>query len=67
MNEFKAGDVVRLKSGGPRMTVKWSGKTMTIEEGVCCTWFEQPKNVLKEEVFEAITLAKAKLNDGDIG
>jgi len=34
--EFKAGDIVRLKSGGPDMTV--SGLTYTKDELVC-KWF----------------------------
>ncbi len=34
--EFKIGDVVQLKSGGPRMTVE------VIDEGlVDCVWFEK--------------------------
>ena len=34
MEEFKAGDVVRLKSGGPKMTV--SGK---VNEALTCVWY----------------------------
>ncbi len=39
-NQFKAGDVVQLKSGGPKMTVdKVDG------EKIWCTWFanDQPQ------------------------
>jgi uncharacterized protein YodC (DUF2158 family) len=37
-DEFKPGDVVALKSGGPRMTIKF------IENGeASCTWFEGGK------------------------
>jgi uncharacterized protein YodC (DUF2158 family) len=36
--DFKIGDVVKLKSGGPKMTVS------TIKDGeVWCTWFEDDK------------------------
>lgn len=42
MDGFKVGDVVRLKSGGPKMTVSH------IKDGnVWCTWFvgeTDPKN-----------------------
>ena len=31
---FKAGDVVQLKSGGPKMTVR-----ETDDDGVFCQWF----------------------------
>ncbi len=39
MSEITAGSVVRLKSGGPKMTVEevkpWSGKVLAY-----CNWFE---------------------------
>jgi uncharacterized protein YodC (DUF2158 family) len=53
MNEFKEGDVVQLKSGGPRMTVtKISG------EQCRCKWFDQ--NNPKSSLFEASILQKYK-------
>jgi uncharacterized protein YodC (DUF2158 family) len=37
---FKSGDVVRLKSGGPKMTVTNAGTAhMTGEAFVECAWF----------------------------
>jgi uncharacterized protein YodC (DUF2158 family) len=36
MSEFKIGDVVQLKSGGPKMTV-----TKVSAEGYLCRWFQQ--------------------------
>lgn len=36
---FKKGDVVRLKSGGPRMTVAELGQSL-----VSCTWFDERNN-----------------------
>lgn len=42
--EFKAGDVVQLKSGGPKMTVSQTGKAaMTGKAMVWCDWFDGPK------------------------
>lgn len=38
--EFKIGDVVKLKSGGPDMTVEKLGKGMTGEMFVTCVWFK---------------------------
>jgi uncharacterized protein YodC (DUF2158 family) len=39
--DFAAGDVVRLKSGGPLMTVEQIGKhSMTQEDAVWCVWSE---------------------------
>lgn len=57
--DIKAGDVVVLKSGGPKMTVSTIGDFLMskgIENGAKCTWFD--KTTLKEEVFhvEAIEL-----------
>jgi uncharacterized protein YodC (DUF2158 family) len=42
---FKAGDLVRLKSGGPLMTVEWEGKhSLTGEDVAICIWFEKIGN-----------------------
>ena len=42
--EFNAGDVVRLKSGGPLMTVEKTGTTAMLgEEAVWCVWFDKTK------------------------
>lgn len=39
---FNPGDLVRLKSGGPLMTVEQVGKlSQTGEDGVWCVWFEK--------------------------
>lgn len=35
---FAVGDVVKLKSGGPPMTIVWLKRDNT---AVCCGWFEQ--------------------------
>lgn len=43
--EFKPGDLVRVKSGGPIMTVEQVGKTAMLEEdAVWCVWFEKVGN-----------------------
>jgi len=50
--KFNAGEVVELKSGGPKMTVNW-------EEGgeVYCTWFDA-KNTVQQKAFTADALKK---------
>jgi uncharacterized protein YodC (DUF2158 family) len=40
-NAFKVGDVVRLKSGGPKMTVTAVG-TGGFQGIVACQWFDGP-------------------------
>lgn len=58
---FSAGDVVRLKSGGPTMTVEQVGKTaMTNEDAVWCVWFEKVgnKQVVQRVTFPPVTLEK---------
>lgn len=37
MAQIKVGDVVQLKSGGPKMTVE---STKSNSAGVLCTWFD---------------------------
>ncbi len=58
-HDFKAGDVVQLKSGGPKMTIKGIGKYgfAATEETALCVWFD--KTTRKEETFELATLCKA--------
>jgi uncharacterized protein YodC (DUF2158 family) len=55
MTEIKAGDVVVLKSGGPKMTVsKVAEQSMGAGVGAWCQWFE--KNKLTTAVFSLATL-----------
>lgn len=53
-DEFKPGDVVQLKSGGPRMTVK----AVREPDEVICVWFEKTKRY--EDVFDAPLIALHK-------
>lgn len=53
-NQFKPGDLVQLKSGGPQMT--YEGETPTRGRAVC-TWFEGKKMQRQEFLHE--TLKKA--------
>lgn len=56
MDEIKKGDVVRLKSGGPSMTVQDVGDFVTVTDGAQCVWFEGKKRY--EHVFDRATLMK---------
>lgn len=44
MSNFKPGDVVKLKSGGPFMTICWVKASNGVEEAYC-QWFDanEPK------------------------
>ena len=60
--EFKAGTVVQLKSGGPKMTIdgfKWDGGMRSTEE-VECLWFDDTE--LKQGTFHISSL-KQELSD----
>jgi uncharacterized protein YodC (DUF2158 family) len=50
---FKVGDVVRLKSGGPNMTIGEIGDT-----GVYCQWFAGDKP--SASLFDSETLVKVE-------
>ena len=50
-NEIKAGDTVRLKSGGILMTVGYSDKDQT-----SCYYYVQDKATFEERTFPTITL-----------
>lgn len=58
MSAFNPGDVVKLKSGGPDMTVERTGDFGPAgpEKGVVCTWFERAKR--STEVFSEETLKR---------
>jgi uncharacterized protein YodC (DUF2158 family) len=55
---FKVGDVVRLKSGGPTMTIKGFTWNRTTDDyytnKVDCTWFDDKE--LKDASFDIIQL-----------
>jgi uncharacterized protein YodC (DUF2158 family) len=54
--QFKAGDVVMLKSGGPKMTIEGIGPYSmgSTRDRAKCVWFEGTKRM--EAVFELVTL-----------
>jgi uncharacterized protein YodC (DUF2158 family) len=52
---FKVGDRVRLKSGGPAMTVEDVGTDMANRPRVWCVWFDD-KKVHKQQDFAPETL-----------
>jgi uncharacterized protein YodC (DUF2158 family) len=49
VDEIKAGDVVMLKSGGPKMPVSEIGKDSLGNMRVWCDWFEGSK--MEQGVF----------------
>jgi uncharacterized protein YodC (DUF2158 family) len=54
MRELKKGDVVRLKSGGPKMTVGMTGGA-TAEGSIECVWYDVVGK-LNRDWFHAETL-----------
>lgn len=57
MAQFKVGDVVQLKSGGPRMTV-----SEVDSDGVTCSWFAGTDNKIGHfpaDALEAYTRPRA--------
>ncbi|QRO34144.1 DUF2158 domain-containing protein [Chromobacterium violaceum] len=58
---LRVGDIVRLRSGGPKMTVESVNspglKGMNFEMPVACTWFND-RGVRERAVFEATSLIK---------
>ena len=58
MANFKKGDVVVMRSGGPKMTVAdigdYSGSGTGPKDGVKCQWFDKAKRF--DEVFDAEVL-----------
>lgn len=60
--DFKPGDLVRLKSGGPRMTVERVGKDITGDgDEVSCVWTELvgKKTSVNRDAFPPVVLKSA--------
>ena len=55
MEDFEIGDVVQLRSGGPRMTVQG----LVSDGDVVCQWFEG--NAIHEKSFPKEALRKVEL------
>ena len=55
MAELKVGDVVKLKSGGPKMTI---ANTKSNPAGILCTWFDEAE--VKSSRFPAKALELVK-------
>ena len=57
MSDIQVGDVVRLKSGGPKMTIHELGNygPVSSENGAKCVWFEGTRPV--QQVFDVAVLA----------
>ena len=56
--QFKPGDVVRLKSGGPKMTVEQVAEAaMTGKMAVWTVWFEGTKKLSSTFVPDALEIA----------
>lgn len=62
MDEIKIGDTVRLKSGGPLMTVVEAGEYGSLGNGLKCQWFEGTRPL--EKVFAPIALEKSEKQRG---
>lgn len=48
MEDFKVGDIVKLKSGGPKMTVSNTDKGIDDKNVIECIWF-QKENKFSDE------------------
>jgi uncharacterized protein YodC (DUF2158 family) len=66
MAEVKRGDVVQLKSGGPRMTVADVGDYSPLrpKNGAKCIWFEGNKK--NEDVFDVEVLTQSSRTSVDL-
>lgn len=62
MAEFKKGDTVQLKSGGPIMTIQDLGEYDYIQDGAYCVWFTRGEK--SADVFDVAMLKHAK--DGEV-
>ena len=65
--EFQRGDVVRLKSGGPRITViTVPPHEFLPEDHVECQWFDKKTDEPRHNSFPAEALEKASLEESSV-
>jgi len=59
---FKEGDIVKLKSGGPEMTIEKIGQKKTGNEEFFarCVWFENDQSKDENFILESLILASEK-------
>ncbi len=62
--EWKLGDVVRLKSGGPKMTVEKKLSSTTGE--VSCAWFNEKEKDVQRDIFRREVLEEVLELDSQI-
>jgi uncharacterized protein YodC (DUF2158 family) len=64
MSDINVGNTVRLKSGGPIMTVQHIGSysNPSIADGAKCVWFDEKDNP-REKVFNRAVLEKVEPSD----
>lgn len=65
MVEFKIGDTVRLKSGGPLMTISGIGKDSSLtpnKDYWLCEWFDKTQKTHVQSFHKAML----KVDDNDI-
>jgi uncharacterized protein YodC (DUF2158 family) len=63
-HDFKVGDVVQLKSGGPKMTIDTISNfgLGSTHDQAKCVWFDGTKRM--EDLFELPTLSKVSSGIG---
>ena len=64
-NRYKIGDIVQLKSGGPKMTID-SLPSFNSQEHYGCTWFagaKKERSSFHVDVVEAAVIVKVKTSD----
>jgi uncharacterized protein YodC (DUF2158 family) len=59
MRKFKSGDTVRLKSGGPLMTVHDYHTNNPDDKRLTCTWFDN-KEIKSATFLEDVLIAGAR-------
>jgi len=57
-NTFQTGEVVQLKSGGPKMTVTYVGADAVGQPSADCTWFDGTKQMQGTFPQDALEIAK---------
>jgi uncharacterized protein YodC (DUF2158 family) len=66
MAEFEKGETVKLKSGGPKMTVVDTGDSMTGKDRVWTVWFDGAKKMDGDFPTEAVEKVSERSARGSV-
>lgn len=70
MPRFNIGDVVKLKSGGPEMTIRYNVDSYqtpgtSLAYGAHCQWYDESSSYFRTDIFHPNQLEKVEKEENE--